>query len=128
MQVTSGTTITIDNVSVKEVTGDQPRLNYDISNGVVQSCPSLLLEPASTNLLPYSEDYSQSVWGKTNVTLTSNAVVSPDGTQNASKIVATGTDSSLQDSITVTIRHNINFKRLFKDKLACTLDTAISLG
>ena len=39
----------IDNVSVKEVTGDQPRLNYDISNGVVQSCPSLLLEPASTN-------------------------------------------------------------------------------
>jgi len=49
---------TIDSVSVVEVTGDQPRLNYDISNGVVQSCPSLLLEPASTNLINFSEPTS----------------------------------------------------------------------
>jgi len=117
----------IDNVSIVEVTGDQPRLNYDISNGVVQSCPSLLLEPASTNLLPYSEDYSQSVWGKTNVTLTSNAVVSPDGTQNASKIVATGTDSSLQDSITVTSGTTYTLSVYLKT-VSGTLDTAISLG
>ena len=77
----------IDNVSVKEVTGDQPRLNYDISNGVVQSCPSLLLEPASTNLITYSEDFSQ--WtSDTNASITSNSIISPDGTQNADKLIA----------------------------------------
>ncbi len=70
----------IDNISVQEVLGDQPRLNYDISNGVVQSCPSLLLEPASTNLLTYSQDFTQ--WA-TNATITPNAAISPDGTQNA---------------------------------------------
>jgi len=70
----------IDNVSVQEVLGDQPRLNYDISNGVVQSCPSLLLEPASTNLLTYSQDFTQ--WS-TNATITPNSSTSPDGTQNA---------------------------------------------
>jgi len=47
-----------DNATFKEVTGDQPRLNYDISNGQVQSCPSLLLEPASTNLINFSEPTS----------------------------------------------------------------------
>ena len=82
----------IDNVSVKEVTGDQPRLNYDISNGVVQSCPSLLLEPASTNLVTYSEDFTQSAWVKLGAgtgsaaVVTSNYATSPDGTQNASRL------------------------------------------
>ena len=76
----------IDNVSVQEVLGDQPRLNYDISNGVVQSCPSLLLEPARTNLITYSEDFSQ--WTASNLTVTDNNAISPDGTLNASKLTA----------------------------------------
>ena len=80
----SAFTGSIDNISVKEVTGDQPRLNYDISNGVVQSCPSLLLEPASTNVINYSEDFSQ--WSKLNSTVTSNLITSPDGLQNADLI------------------------------------------
>jgi len=80
----------IDKIVVQQVTGDQPRLNYDISNGVVQSCPSLLLEPASTNSFPNSEDYT--VFGAfsngtgTNPVITSNYSVSPDGTQNADRI------------------------------------------
>ncbi len=43
----------------------------------------LLLEPQSTNLIPYSEDFSNSSWSKVNVTVTSNQVISPDGTVNA---------------------------------------------
>jgi len=81
---TQGTAFSIDNISIKEVLGDQPRLNYDISNGVVQSCPSLLLEPASTNVINYSEDFSQ--WSKLNSTVTSNLITSPDGLQNADLI------------------------------------------
>ena len=82
----------IDNVSVQEVTGDQPRLNYDISNGQVQSCPSLLLEPASTNVINYSEDFSNSAWTKNNTTVASG-FTSPDGTNNAYLMTDDATDS-----------------------------------
>ena len=77
----------IDNVSVQQILGDQPRLNYDINaNGQVQSCPSLLLEPASTNLFTYSEAFSNAYWVKTNSTVTSG-FVSPDGTTSAYKLI-----------------------------------------
>jgi hypothetical protein len=46
----SGTNASIDNVSVKEITGDRARLNYEIEGGLVNTKPSLLLEPQSTNL------------------------------------------------------------------------------
>ena len=77
---------------IETVLTDIPRLNYDISNGVVQSCPSLLLEPASTNLVPYSQTFTG--WSLTNAVETPNALISPDGNLNASKIVtsATGLD------------------------------------
>ena len=88
---------------------------------------ALLLEPTRSNLLPYSNDFSNSAWGKTNVTLTSNAVISPDGTLNASKIVATGSDGSLQDSITVTSGTTYTLSVYLKT-VSGTLDTAISLG
>ena len=101
---TATTQLSIDNVSVKEVTGDQPRLNYDISNGVVQSCPSLLLEPASTNLITYSEDFSQSAWTKSNTAITSNSVISPDGTLNASTLTDNTANGihRLRDSVSLS--------------------------
>lgn len=53
----SGTTLSIDNVSVKEVAQNNvPRLDYTDS-----SCPTLLLEGQRTNEITYSEDFSQ--WG-----------------------------------------------------------------
>jgi hypothetical protein len=80
----SAFTGSIDNISVKEVTGDQPRLNYDISNGVVQSCPSLLLEPASTNLIAYSQDFSNysTVLG----IIAESGFTDPSGTTTAYKL------------------------------------------
>ena len=42
---------------IETITGDTPRLDYSDS-----SCPSLLLEPQSTNLIPYSEDFSNAAW------------------------------------------------------------------
>ena len=85
---TSGT---IDNISVQEVTGDQPRLNYDISNGVVQSCPSLLLEPASTNLVTTSETLSN-YWSVQGATLiVDNQAVNPTGSLYANKLNTSNT-------------------------------------
>jgi Fe-S cluster assembly iron-binding protein IscA len=72
---------------VQDVTDtDLPRINYKDGEG------SLLLEPQSTNLVTYSEDYSQSVWSKFGVTESVSNIISPDGTQNASLItIATST-------------------------------------
>jgi len=69
---------------IEEVSVNVPRLDY--SDG---SCPSLLLEPSSTNLITYSEDFSQ--WESSNVSVLDNFTVSPSGTQNASKFTFNGT-------------------------------------
>ena len=79
----------ITNVSVIEVLGDKPRIDY--SDSLTE--PSLLLEPQSTNLLPYSEDfttYSKS----TDLDIESNTqeTLSPEGIYNSSKFTATGSD------------------------------------
>ena len=63
------------------------RLNYDLLNGKVVNCPHYLLEPASTNLATYSEAFSNGYWTKEKTSITSSAVISPDGTLSASKLV-----------------------------------------
>ena len=60
-----------------------PRLTYQNGGG---GCPSLLLEKQSTNVLTYSEDFSNAVYTKRNSTIGSNVTTSPDGTTNADKI------------------------------------------
>jgi len=100
---TSGQTdISIDNVSVKEITGDRARLNYEIEGGLVNTKPSLLLEPQSTNLFPYSNDYTQSNWNKDDVTITENAGISPENLNNASKMVVSSASpfAYIYDSLT----------------------------
>ncbi len=75
---------------IEEITGqDTPRLDYSDS-----SCPSLLLEPQSTNLIEYSEDFTQG-WTENNSTVTNNQVISPDGTLNADKITKTSGDGGV---------------------------------
>ena len=80
----------IDSISIKEITGDRARLNYEIEGGLVNTKPSLLLEPQSTNSFPNSEDYtvftSASAGTGTNPIITSNYSISPDGTKNADRI------------------------------------------
>jgi len=76
----------IDNVSVKEVLGDQPRLNYDLNaNGEPSSCPSFLMEKEATNLSVFSQDLHDAAWAKSNITATANVTTSPDGLINADK-------------------------------------------
>jgi hypothetical protein len=82
---TTSTTLSIDNVSVKEVVGNKSRLNYDLLNGKVVNCPHYLLEPASTNLFTYSEDFSNSYWSKLGATIGADAITSPNGSLDADK-------------------------------------------
>ena len=67
---------------IEVVGNDIPRIDYtDSTEG------ALLLENSATNLITYSEDFSQGVWNKTNCTIISNNSISPNGTQNADKLV-----------------------------------------
>jgi hypothetical protein len=73
---------------IEVVENDRPRIDYtDSEDGV------FLLEKADTNVIPYSKDFSQwiSIDG---VVRTDNFTNSPDGTQNASKLVFNGTPNS----------------------------------
>ena len=62
-------------ISVQEIKTDTPRIDFtDNTDG------HLLLEPQSTNLVPYSEDFSQnSILGGT---ILSDNIISPDGALN----------------------------------------------
>jgi len=86
-----------------------PRLHYDLSNGNPDSCPCLLLEPASTNALGFSELFSS--WGSTRSTIVADSIMSPDGTVNASKMKddgSTGTDTS-QRFLSVLVNDGQNY-------------------
>ena len=74
---------------IETVASGVSRLNYPLIDGKVVGCPSHLLEPQRTNLVQYSEDFSQSSWVKASVTVDINSSISPDGTLNADKITKT---------------------------------------
>ena len=57
-----------------------PRIDFQGNNK-----GALLLEPESTNLITYSNDFSDSSWEASRGTIIDNATTSPDGTLNASK-------------------------------------------
>ena len=71
----------VSNVSVKESTKNNlARVDYD------GTASSLLVEPERTNLIPYSEDFSNAAWTKDQTTIDADSIISPDGTINADKL------------------------------------------
>jgi len=91
-------TTSYTNISVKKATIDG-LARVDYTDGTA----SLLVEPQRTNLITYSEDFSQSVWAKNSVgnasapIITTNYATSPDGTQNASRLQLTVSGSTSSD-------------------------------
>jgi len=101
----NNTTLSIDNVSVKEVTGDRARLNYEIEGGLVNTKPSLLLEPQSTNIITQSEDFSGYFNG--NIRIESNQIVAPDGVSKSSKLSKTTFFQNIQ--LVATVSNSTNY-------------------
>lgn len=87
----SGQVVTISDLSVKEVTrANVPRIDY--TGG---GCPHILAEPMRTNLIPYSEDLTNSFYAAANMeTITESAVLSPDGTTFGYTIVPDSTSAN----------------------------------
>jgi hypothetical protein len=97
--------IKIDNVSVREVDIETPRIDYltEIGKAKELQKPSLLLEPQSTNKLTKSEEFSNSYWTKTNCTVQRSTITSPDGLQGSYKLIpdaGTGGNRSLGRNFT----------------------------
>ena len=61
-----------------------PRFDYDPTTLAPKG---LLIEEQRTNLLTYSEQFDDAAWTKSRVTITADAIVSPDGTMDADKMV-----------------------------------------
>ena len=75
---------------ITKVQANVPSLSYKSIIGVTDGCPHIAIEKQSTNIIPYSDDFSQ--WATVgNAVVTNNFITSPDGTKNAAKIVFDGT-------------------------------------
>ena len=121
----------IDNVSVKEVFN----ADFDFtrnssatrvgSNGLIQDVASNIpridytggvgswkFEPQRTNLLSYSEDFSQG-WNLSSATISSNSIISPDGLVNATTLDISAFGGGLTDSLSVP-NGNVTFSLFVK--------------
>ena len=91
-------TLSIDNVSVKEITGQEVA-----SSG----CPSLLLEPQSTNLVTYSEGLDN--WQKSSTNIITSDVISPSGQSNVKKIITNNATNQAYSNITATVTQGATY-------------------
>lgn len=73
----ASTATTVNKAGLLEtVASGVPRVNY-----LGNSKGSYLLEPSRTNLIPYSNDLSNNIYGKAGVTFTGQTTTAPDGSQ-----------------------------------------------
>ena len=72
---------------IETVATNTPRIDY--TNGE----PSILLEPSRTNLVTYSQDFSQ--WSTISSSATDDYATSPEGITNASRFLTTSTGAYL---------------------------------
>ena len=81
---------------IEEVGSGQPRVDY-LNN----TKGALKLEPSRTNLVTYSNGFTDSSWLPTGVTVVSG-VISPDGTSNAFTLSNTASSGIIQKAVSLT--------------------------
>jgi hypothetical protein len=62
---------------------------------------ALMVEEGTTNFLRYSEDFTQSIWGKSQLTVTPNNVFAPDGSTTADKLTPNSINGNITQLYTV---------------------------
>ena len=62
---------------------NEPRIDYD---PVTKACKGFLVEEQRTNLLTYSEQFSNAAWSKFESSITAGVAISPDGMMSADKL------------------------------------------
>mgnify|MGYP003650053852 CR=1 FL=1 len=95
---TRGTTATRINSQglIETVASGVSRLNYPLIDGVVNGCPSHLLEPTRSNDLQKSQEFNDSYWTKYQSSVLDNLSISPDGSLNADKLIEDNSSATHQ--------------------------------
>ena len=93
-RASSGTVVNKDGL-IETVGSGEPRIDFkDNTKG------ALLLEPQRTNLIEYSEDFSNYYWAKSGAVVISDSAVSPNGTLNADKLNFTASNGEIVKGMT----------------------------
>jgi hypothetical protein len=103
----SGNTATVVNSSgfIQGINADLPRFDYD---PISLACRGFLIEGASTNIFPYSNDFS--FWNaNTNLTVSAGASTGPDNTASMSRMTETATSVWQRSSIFVTLTAGVTY-------------------
>jgi len=97
---------------IEVVPNNMPRIDFtDNTSG------HLLLEPSRTNTITYSEDFSDSIWTKSGPTLAYNQGISPDGKNNATKMIPSTSGTSQDIFATATASGSTEYTRSFFAKV-----------
>jgi len=103
---------------IERVSSGENRLNYSMLDGEVVGCPSLLLEPQRTNLITYSEDFSNASWTNAeDAIITNNSSISPTGELNGTLFAAGNSNNfhrishSLSISNATSYTHSVFVKK-----------------
>lgn len=108
----SGSATRINKAGLVETMGTNiGRLDY-LSNGTLQSCPSLLLEPSRTNQFTNSENLSN-IDFQTNSTITTDNIIAPNGSLTADKTTQTS-GGYLREAVSVTNGTTYSFSVFLK--------------
>jgi hypothetical protein len=87
------------------------RITYDPSD--LTNAPYALVEPATTNLIPQSSNFTTG-WAKTLVSTTSNAGAAPDGTNSATLVATTGTAGCILYYAIIAPGNTLTYSIFFK--------------
>jgi hypothetical protein len=83
------------------------RYNYNPLNLALS--PKLLLEPAATNLLTYSEQFDNANWAKIACTISTNVITAPDGMTAADKLAEDSTSTYHYLGAVPTVTANLQY-------------------
>lgn len=83
-----------------------PRLDFNPST---LASNGLLLEPASTNLLTFSEQFDNAAWTKSGSSIAANSALAPDYAQTADKIVESAAASSHPVFRSITLSNSTTY-------------------
>lgn len=76
---------------LRTAVANEPRLDW---NPITRQFNGVLIEPAATNLLLHSQDWTQAVWLKGGATIVSSTRVAPDGTSTGTELSDVGASST----------------------------------
>ena len=112
----NGSNITLDGISIKEVTGAD--FDFTRNSTGTRLNEDYLIEDVPYNLFTYSEQIDSSDWDKVGTTVIANDLIAPDGTLSADKVNenAGGT------------YHNVNWDGLVENGLTYTVSVFFKSG